>query len=161
MNTLGDVEYPQEIIDLFMENISYQNIVEMNEIGLESILRREVPTEMEEYTDQEIRNIAETFAKIVDYKSSFTKNHSLGVAKIADKMADFYNFDQTHRIRFYFAAALHDVGKLIIPNDILEKPGKLTSDEFVQMKTHAYATFEVLNKIPGLEDIAILACSVI
>lgn len=120
-------------------------------------MRREVPTEMEEYTDQEIRNIAETFAKIVDYKSSFTKNHSLGVAEIADKMADFYNFDPSHRIRFYFAAALHDVGKLIIPNDILEKPGKLTSDEFVQMKTHAYATFEVLNKIPGLEDIAILA----
>lgn len=157
LQTLGDEEYPQEIIDLFMKNISFQNIAEMNEVGVEMILRREVPTEMEEYTDQEIRNIAETFAKIVDYKSSFTKNHSLGVAKIADKMAAFYDFDSVHRIRFYFAAALHDVGKLIIPNDILEKPGKLTSEEFVQMKTHAYATFEVLNKIPGLEDIAILA----
>lgn len=112
-------------------------------------------------TYKQVKKFAETFAKIVDYKSSFTKNHSLGVAEIADKMADFYNFDPTQRIRFYFAAALHDVGKLIIPNDILEKPGKLTSDEFVQMKTHAYATFEVLNKIPGLEDIAILACSVI
>lgn len=79
------------------------------------------------------------------------------MAKIADKMADFYDFDSVHHIRFYFTAALHDVGKLIIPNDILEKPGKLTSEEFVQMKTHAYATYEVLNKIPGLEDIAILA----
>ena len=70
------------------------------------------------------------FAKIIDYKSSTTKNHSLGVADKCMKMAKFYGFSDDKALRFYFAGAFHDIGKLIINNDILEKPGKLTTEEF-------------------------------
>ena len=51
-------------------------------------------------------------------KQNIVEMNEIGVAKIADIMSDFYNFDSERHIRFYFAAALHDVGKLIIPNGI-------------------------------------------
>ncbi len=157
LKSLAGKEFPPFIIELFCTSVPFAAVQEMNEKGVENLLRQKVPSEIEDFTDQEVRNIAQTFARIVDYKSSFTKNHSLGVAAIAETMASEYQYDAEHRIRFYFAAAFHDIGKLIIPNDILEKPGSLTSEEFVQMKNHAYATYQVLEKIPGLTDIAVLA----
>ena len=68
-------------------------------------------------------------------------------------MSKFYNFDDDKAIRFYFAGAFHDIGKLIIHNDILEKPGKLTTDEFEEIKNHAKATEMILSGISGIEDI--------
>lgn len=52
------------------------------------------------------------------------------------------------------AGNFHDIGKLIIPNKILEKPGKLTSEEFAIMKSHTYFTYYTINSIGGLEQIA-------
>ena len=48
---------------------------------------------------------------------------------------------------------MHDIGKLIVSNDILEKPGKLTEYEFAEMKDHAAATYRILSKIKGIPDI--------
>ncbi len=157
LESLAGLEYPQFVIDLFRNSVHYADLQQMNEKGVENLLRSRVPSEVEDFSDQEVRNIAKTFARIVDYKSSFTKNHSLGVASIADIMATEYHYEPEHQSRFHFAAAFHDIGKLIIPNDILEKPDTLTTEEFVQMKTHAYATYQVLEQIPGLTDIAVLA----
>ena len=68
-------------------------------------------------------------------------------------MAKYYGFDDEKRIRYYLAAALHDIGKLIIQNDILEKRGRLDTTEFANMKSHALASRVILSKIKGFEDI--------
>jgi len=52
------------------------------------------------------------------------------------------------------AGYFHDIGKLGVPNAILEKPGKLTKDEFAVMKKHTYFTYTVLTSIGGLDQIA-------
>ena len=52
------------------------------------------------------------------------------------------------------AGNLHDIGKLAIPNSILEKPGKLTKEEMAVMKSHTYYTYAVINTIGGLQQIA-------
>ena len=52
------------------------------------------------------------------------------------------------------AGNFHDIGKLVIPNSILEKPGKLTSEEFAVMRCHTYHTFNTLDSIGGLQRIA-------
>ena len=53
----------------------------------------------------------------------------------------------------YLAGALHDIGKMAIDNDILEKPDKLTDEEFSKMKNHAGYTYLILSNINDFEDI--------
>lgn len=84
---------------------------------------------------------------------SFTKDHSAGVAEKAKRMAEHYQWEHEKVMRYYFAGAMHDIGKLIVGNEILEKPDKLTTDEFSQMKDHAAATCRVLHEINGFDDI--------
>lgn len=153
INGLGPAFASKEVIDIFKKSVTSKALDEMVDKGPDACLRQLLPMEEKEYTDEEIRNIAEFFARIVDYKSSFTKNHSVGVAEKADIMARHYNFDKEKITKYYFAAALHDIGKLIISNDILEKPGKLSEAEFTEIKDHALGTHRVLSHIKGMEDI--------
>ena len=145
--------FSKEAVDLFLKSIDYDKIVRMREESVLSCLREELHEEILDYSDEEIRNIAGLFAKIVDYKSEFTQNHSAGVAQKAGMMARYYGFDDEKAIRFYFAGAMHDIGKLAVVNDILEKPGKLTENEFAEMKNHAAATYYILSQIKGISDI--------
>lgn len=145
--------FSEAAVTLFQKAVTYQTILSMQTAGELNYLQRGLQTQVLDYSDREIHHIADLFAKIVDYKSSFTQAHSLGVAARAEQMARYYGFSPEKTIRFYFAGAMHDIGKLIIPNDILEKPGKLTSDEFTAMKDHAAATYFVLHRIKGISDI--------
>ena len=142
-----------ESVDLFLKAVDYDNIIYLRDRGVLSCLHEELHTEIIDYSDEEIRNIAGLFAKIVDYKSQFTQNHSRGVAEKAEMMAHYYGFDDEKAIRFYFAGAMHDIGKLVVLNDILEKPGRLTESEFEEMKNHAEATHYILSEIKEIPDI--------
>ena len=145
--------FSEEVSGLFLKAVTYDKILGMQKNGLFETLRSDIPEEILDYSDEEIRNIAELFAKIVDYKSEFTHFHSSGVAKKAEIMARYYNFDEEKTTRFYFAGALHDIGKLVVSNGILEKPDRLTVDEFAQMKNHASATHYILSQIKEIPDI--------
>ena len=107
----------------------------------------------DEYTPQEVTNLATLIARIIDFKSHYTCKHSLGVAKRAEAMAIHFNYDQEKTIRYYLAGALHDVGKLMIHNSILKKPGRLTDEEYLVMKNHAHYTYEILKNLKGMQDI--------
>jgi HD-GYP domain-containing protein (c-di-GMP phosphodiesterase class II) len=52
------------------------------------------------------------------------------------------------------AALLHDIGKLSVPNSVLEKPAKLTAEEWTVIKAHPYYTLEILKKIPGFDRLS-------
>ncbi|MCH5203462.1 MAG: HD domain-containing protein [Oscillospiraceae bacterium] len=145
--------FSEEVAELFMKAVTYERLTHLHETGALSCLHEELHEEMLDYSDETIRNIAGLFAKIVDYKSEFTERHSTGVADKAEMMARYYGFDEEKTIRFYFAGAMHDIGKLAVANTILEKPGKLTNDEFTKMKDHASATYYVLSQIKGIPDI--------
>ncbi len=145
--------FTKESVDLFRKAITFEALSEMQQKGAEQLLREMFPARFEEYSDEEIHRIAALFARIVDYKSSFTKDHSLGVAQKAQVMAVYYGYPQEKVTRYYFAAAFHDIGKLIIDNDILEKPGRLDAKEFSEMKNHAVATCRILGRIRGIDDI--------
>ena len=145
--------FSEEAVELFLKAVDYDKIVCLQEKDKLSCLREKLHEKILDYSDEEIRNIAGLFAKIVDYKSEFTQNHSRGVAQKAEMMAHYYGFDKEKAIRFYFAGAMHDIGKLVVVNDILEKPGKLTVDEFARMKNHAAATHYILCQIKEIPDI--------
>lgn len=145
--------FSKKMVDTLINSFTYNEIKILQDEGVIPYLEKNLKSNVYDYTDDEIKNICLFFARIIDYKSSITKNHSLGVADKCYKMAKFYNFSDDKAIRFYFAGAFHDIGKLIINNDILEKPGKLTSSEFEHIKNHARATEVILSKIEGIEDI--------
>jgi len=145
--------FSPKMVNTLIDSVKYEDILDLQRIGVVAYLKKNLKSYIYDYSDEEIKNICQFFAKIVDYKSSVTKNHSLGVATKCYEMAKYYGFDDDKAIRFYFAGAFHDIGKLIINNDILEKPGKLTTEEFEHIKNHAAATKMILSSIDGIEDI--------
>ena len=145
--------FSEKAVQLFQEAVTYDKILYLKNKGAFTSLKRELRTVTSDYSDEEIHSFARMFASIIDYKSEFTQTHSLGVADKAEQMANYYGFDHEKATRFYLAGALHDIGKLLVSNDILEKPGKLTDDEFAAMKDHASATRYVLRLVKGIPDV--------
>lgn len=145
--------FSEDAVKLFCAAVTYDKFLYMQKEGPLACMKQKLSTETSDYSEEEVRNISEMFARIIDYKSEFTHAHSLGVAAKAEKMADYYGFGPEKAIRYYFAGALHDIGKLVVSNTILEKPGKLTDDEFVAMKDHAAATYHILSQVKGISDI--------
>jgi HD-GYP domain-containing protein (c-di-GMP phosphodiesterase class II) len=102
----------------------------------------------------DILDIAGIFANIIDHTSTFTGTHSRNVAMVASFLATIrgYSEDECKAIRI--AGLLHDLGKLAVPNQILEKPGKLLEKEFALIKQHPYYTYRILEQIDGFAMIA-------
>jgi putative nucleotidyltransferase with HDIG domain len=98
-----------------------------------------------------IDNICLAFAEVIDAKSPFTYRHSNGVAEAAMDIAHWFGMKPRDLKLLRRAALLHDLGKLSVPNAILEKPAKLTNNEWTIVKKHPYYTLEILRRIPGFE----------
>jgi HD-GYP domain-containing protein (c-di-GMP phosphodiesterase class II) len=103
--------------------------------------------------DKMILNLAKFISHIIDDKSEFTRNHSMQIAARAWFMSGYYGYKKTQRYELYLAAALHDIGKLATPLDILEKKGFLDAEEFNVIKHHVFDTYELLKGIEGFEEI--------
>ncbi len=103
--------------------------------------------------------IAEAFARVIDAKSPFTARHSQRVAEIAEGIATVLGFDADERRTLRRAALLHDIGKLAISNRILDKPGKLTDEEFLAIQTHPVHTLHILERAPCFAELADLAAN--
>ena len=146
-------QFSTRAVAQFQGNVSFQDLLQLQAKGPEVLLKERLPAVWHNYSDEEIKAIAEFFARIVDYKSPFTTAHSMGVADKAKTMAEYYGWSADKAIRFYTAGAMHDIGKVVVGNQILEKPGKLNEWEFSVMKDHARATLHILSDIDGFEDI--------
>jgi HD-GYP domain-containing protein (c-di-GMP phosphodiesterase class II) len=99
-----------------------------------------------EATDERLDQIATAFAWVIDAKSSFTFEHSDRVASLAIGAAAL--------TRLRRAALLHDIGKLAVPNAILDKPGKLTAAEWQAVMQHPAHTLHVLQQVPVFQELA-------
>jgi HD-GYP domain-containing protein (c-di-GMP phosphodiesterase class II) len=80
--------------------------------------------------------------------------HSAGVAASATKLAELVGMGEDECKMMTIAGYLHDVGKLRVPNSILDKPGRLTEEEFNIIKEHPYYTRWILMSVNGFEKIA-------
>jgi HD-GYP domain-containing protein (c-di-GMP phosphodiesterase class II) len=101
-----------------------------------------------------MRSFTTMIQYVIDFRSRFTATHSAGVATCAESLAKLFGFTVTEMELMKIAGSLHDLGKLAIPNRILDKPGALLKDEFAFMKSHTYFTYALLNTIAGFERIA-------
>jgi len=99
-------------------------------------------------------SFAKVIAQIIDFRSKFTATHSSGVAAVALEIATILGFSERECKEMEIAGYLHDLGKLAVSNDILEKNLTLDTGEFNSIRKHTYYTYFVLNKVRGLESIA-------
>ena len=101
-----------------------------------------------------LKTFAKVFSRIIDFRSKFTATHSSGVAAVALELATISGFSSRESKMVEIAGYLHDLGKLSIPTEILEKNSALTYEEFNEMRKHSYYTYIILSKIKGMEQIS-------
>lgn len=89
-------------------------------------------------------------ADVVQFDDTYTADHSRSVVELVVAVADQMSVDAGGRQELEFAALLHDVGKITIPKEMLNKPGKLNADEFEVMKTHTIEGQFMLDRVGGL-----------
>src|SRR5205807_3795352 len=92
-------------------------------------------------------------ATAVDAKDPYTAGHSAEVAELSRRVARILNIDEPHVHTIYLAGLLHDVGKMVVPAEILLKPGKLTDGEWEVMRSHADAGARIVESIGGLAEV--------
>jgi HD-GYP domain-containing protein (c-di-GMP phosphodiesterase class II) len=103
------------------------------------------------------RELARLFSRVVDAKSHYTEQHSERVALIARQLAADFNISGQELEQVEIAGLLHDIGKLRVSEDIIDKPGKLTVDERASMQRHSYDTFRILQRVFAHSKIPIWA----
>ncbi|HJV89497.1 MAG TPA: HD domain-containing phosphohydrolase [Holophagaceae bacterium] len=107
----------------------------------------------------QFRAAAQLLQEIVDAKSTFTHEHSLGVARLARLIAERRGLAPVRCEKIEVAGLLHDLGKLQVPDELLEAPRPLTHLEFDTMRAHSFATLDLLRGVEGLEEITRWAAS--
>lgn len=111
--------------------------------------------EQQQRDKQLIREIIESFAKVIDMKDSYTQGHSSRVAKYTEMLAKELGYDEDTVEQYYNIALMHDIGKVSIPDQVLNKPGKLTDEEFKTIKSHAARGADVLKSISLMPNIIV------
>ena len=101
--------------------------------------------------------VCEAFASVVDAKSPYTYRHSTSVANIASGLAREMHLAPERVQTVRRAALLHDIGKLYVPNTILDKEGALTREEWAVVREHPGLTHSILGRVGAFGELAVIA----
>ncbi len=110
--------------------------------------------EQQKRDKQLMKEIIESFAKVIDLKDSYTQGHSMRVAKYTCMLAKELGCSDDEVEFYYNIALMHDIGKIGIPDDVLNKPGKLTDEEYELIKSHTSRGYETLKNISLMPELA-------
>lgn len=143
-----------EAVDAFLA-ISRQEYIWLDTVykPLLYILPQIVSFDLLQMSMDEVIDLSRIFSAVIDFRSPFTARHSAGVAATAEKLAELTGFSEKERKMMLVAGYLHDLGKLAVKNEILEKPEKLNSEEFDAIRSHTFYTFRLLQTIQGFDVI--------
>ena len=108
-------------------------------------------------TSVDVKGLANLFAQTVDAKSSYTARHSHGVGALSAHLGMALGLPQDVVDRLEVAGLLHDLGKLQVPDEVLDKPGPLDENEWAMMRRHANASWQILSRVGGFQRIAEIA----
>jgi len=145
---------PKEVVDAFLSVSSKESFwLELTSPYLDSLLFEQSAFPPISLDWEEEISIAHLICDITDFKSLFTAVHSFSVGELAEKLASFCGFSKEELELMKIAGYMHDLGKIAVPLEVLEKNGNLTPDEFEVVKAHPFYTYMVLSRVKGWEKI--------
>jgi PAS domain S-box-containing protein/putative nucleotidyltransferase with HDIG domain len=125
----------------------------VKDITEEKRLREELE-ESRRRLSRSLDNVLNLITKIIEMKDPFTLGHQAKVAYLAKKIAEKMNLPKEKIESIYIAAMLHDIGKIVVPTEILNKGGKLSENEYSLIKEHCKNGYEILKKVDFIYPIA-------
>ncbi len=102
---------------------------------------------------EDLSGLTRLICRVIDFRSPFTATHTSGVAASAEALARLAGFSELDCNRMEVAGFIHDLGKLAVPSEILDKKANLTKEEFDIIRTHTYHTDNILKPIKGFDTI--------
>lgn len=118
-----------------------------------NVVMDQVPSPGGALTVGSLGAVAEMFSQVVDSASQWTAAHSAGVSAVAVTLARQMGFDRRGLAVMHLAGLLHDIGKISLPSEILDKAGGLSDPEWRMVKGHTYHTFRLLKTIDSVPQI--------
>lgn len=163
-------DYPPKVITpvllvstmLFLSRIIYRQHMERFLLGEKLKMKQEVlkaelleTIDKLQTTEQSIRtDIIKTLVKVLEYYDLYTRGHSENVSNLAVKIAEKMGLSEIAQDEIMVCGLVHDIGKILIPVDILNKPGKLDPDEYEVIKRHSRFGCDMLMESKHLHRIA-------
>ena len=152
-NLSGDVFVPAHVDALLTMKHREYIWLDAASDPIETVLKRTVPFPARELSPRDLVEFSKLLCRLIDFKSEFTATHSSGVAAVAVELAGVTGFSRNERRLIEIAGYLHDLGKLAIPSEILEKRGRLTDSERFIMRSHVYHTYQTLEPFEMLRPV--------
>ena len=143
--------------DVMLHRIS--RILELNH--LQRNLKQEVEKQTKNANErhEKVERISlqtmETLASTIDAKDKYTNGHSVRVAEYSKEIARRLGKTQKEQENIFYAALLHDIGKIGVPDEIINKTSRLTDEEYDIIKTHPTIGADILENISELPEIAV------
>ena len=144
----------------FVAEIMLRRVQRMLELSrlrhkLEAEVRKQTKTaeERRERMERLSEEAVLCLSKAIDAKDKYTNGHSERVAKYSREIARRAGMSESEQKDIYFMGLLHDVGKIGVPDTVINKPGKLTDEEFALIKKHPVIGFEILKDITEMPGI--------
>ena len=137
--------------DAFRNDYHWLNL---DHINLKLLLDEEFPDMRYELSLSELLQFSKIISYIIDFRSPYTASHSSGVAASACALGRLAGLSGEECSMLQIAGYLHDMGKIAIPPEVLDKKDALTEQEYAVMRSHSFHTYRILNDISGLETVA-------
>ena len=121
-------------------------------LGLIAVFARERQVRIEHALElgRAYRGTTLLLSDVLEADDEYTGSHSWGVVTLALRVADAMGLDAHERRNVEFGALLHDIGKIAVPKEIINKPGALTDEEWVVIKTHTVEGERMLARVGGV-----------
>lgn len=148
--SLGAMDFIRKPFSSEALKIRVRNLVDL--ISLQKDLHKEVDKKTAQLESLSL-HVVHTLAKTIDAKDAYTNGHSERVASYSREIARRYGYDEDMQEEVYVMGLLHDVGKIGVPDTVINKPGRLTDEEYDMIKTHPAVGAEILatvSEMPAL-----------
>ncbi|MBR6258064.1 MAG: response regulator [Lachnospiraceae bacterium] len=133
-----------------------KHIIEL--VRLERDLSSQVEIKTKEVADLSLQ-VVQAMADAVDAKDTYTNGHASRVAKYSRMIAEKFGYSEKQQSDIYMIGLLHDVGKIGVPDEVINKPGRLTDEEFDKIKQHPSVGSKILENIKAMPGLSVGARS--